>query len=281
MSAATGPRQTVGGLARGFAHTQAGAVVAAVHLLVRTTAQVGPAVFDPTLPTRWSARRRRDARARSPPTTRRPPPPPASSTASRWVTCPPRVAGVRVDALHRRPATCRCSPPPSTRPAPPATPPPPSSWPGPAGLAAGGPARRAVGQPGPHRRPGPGRRLPAAAGRVSACARRWIRWPAWTRSPKASPTRSPTRSPTWPPTTSTTILTGLTDQLHAGIKVLVAHAGRLDPRPLHQVCPRHRRRLDGRLRQRGSLTGGAGARLAAAHHRPGRRARHRCGRPSP
>jgi hypothetical protein len=49
MSAATGPAQTIGGLARGFAHTTDGAVVAALHLLVRTTPQVGPAVFEPTL----------------------------------------------------------------------------------------------------------------------------------------------------------------------------------------------------------------------------------------
>src|SRR5262245_47638142 len=38
VSSATGPAQTVAGLARGFAHTPAGAVVAALHLLVRTTA---------------------------------------------------------------------------------------------------------------------------------------------------------------------------------------------------------------------------------------------------
>ena len=49
VSAATGPAVTGGGLARGFAHTRAGAVVAAVHLLVRTTPQVGPVVFGPTL----------------------------------------------------------------------------------------------------------------------------------------------------------------------------------------------------------------------------------------
>ena len=49
VSAATGPTQAVGGLARGFAHTPAGAVVAALHLLVRTSPQVGPAVFDPTI----------------------------------------------------------------------------------------------------------------------------------------------------------------------------------------------------------------------------------------
>ena len=48
-SPAAGPSQVDGGLARGFAHTRTGAVVAALHLLVRTTAQVGPAVFDPTI----------------------------------------------------------------------------------------------------------------------------------------------------------------------------------------------------------------------------------------
>src|SRR4051794_9259746 len=49
VSAATGPTETLGGLARGFAHTRSGAVVAALHLLVRTTPQVGPVVFEPTL----------------------------------------------------------------------------------------------------------------------------------------------------------------------------------------------------------------------------------------
>ncbi len=48
-SAHAGPRDTAGGLARGFAHTKAGAVLAAVHLLIRVAPQVGPAVFDPTL----------------------------------------------------------------------------------------------------------------------------------------------------------------------------------------------------------------------------------------
>jgi hypothetical protein len=48
-SADTGPHDSVGGLARGFAHTRQGALVAAVHLLVRTTPQVGPQVFAPTL----------------------------------------------------------------------------------------------------------------------------------------------------------------------------------------------------------------------------------------
>src|SRR5690606_21402650 len=49
VSAAPGPAQISGDLARGFAPSPAGAVVAALHLLVRTTAQVGPAVFEPTI----------------------------------------------------------------------------------------------------------------------------------------------------------------------------------------------------------------------------------------
>ncbi|SRR6266511_228629 len=49
MSSTTGPRDARGGRARGFAHTEAGALLASVHLLVRTTAQVGPTVFDPTI----------------------------------------------------------------------------------------------------------------------------------------------------------------------------------------------------------------------------------------
>jgi hypothetical protein len=48
-SATTGPARVEGGLASGFAHTCAGGVVAALHLLVRTSAQVGPAVFSPTI----------------------------------------------------------------------------------------------------------------------------------------------------------------------------------------------------------------------------------------
>ena len=48
-SATAGPRQTQDGLAAGFSHTPAGAVLAAVHLLVRTSPQVGPAVFGPPL----------------------------------------------------------------------------------------------------------------------------------------------------------------------------------------------------------------------------------------
>jgi hypothetical protein len=49
VSASAGPRTTSGGLASGFAHTPAGALIAAAHLLVRTTPQVGSAVFGPTL----------------------------------------------------------------------------------------------------------------------------------------------------------------------------------------------------------------------------------------
>jgi hypothetical protein len=48
-SPATGPAQTLGGLARGFTRSRAGAVVAALHLVVRTTPQVGPGVFEPTI----------------------------------------------------------------------------------------------------------------------------------------------------------------------------------------------------------------------------------------
>ncbi len=50
-SPSEGPGDTSGGLARGFAHTPTGAVLATVHLVVRTTPQVGPTVFDPTLRT--------------------------------------------------------------------------------------------------------------------------------------------------------------------------------------------------------------------------------------
>jgi hypothetical protein len=48
-SASVGPHEVRDGRARGFAHTEAGAVFAAAHLLVRTAAQVGPRVFDPTI----------------------------------------------------------------------------------------------------------------------------------------------------------------------------------------------------------------------------------------
>ncbi|GGM24049.1 hypothetical protein ACFFX1_10210 [Dactylosporangium sucinum] len=51
VSSRSGPHATGGGLARGFAHDRGGAVLAAVHILVRTTPQVGPSVFDATLRT--------------------------------------------------------------------------------------------------------------------------------------------------------------------------------------------------------------------------------------
>jgi hypothetical protein len=49
ISATAGPQRREHGLAAGFAHTPAGAVLAAVHLLVNTTPQVGSAVFETTL----------------------------------------------------------------------------------------------------------------------------------------------------------------------------------------------------------------------------------------
>ncbi|MDG4833027.1 hypothetical protein O7627_27520 [Solwaraspora sp. WMMD1047] len=49
VSATVGPRDLSGGRARGFAIGQAGAMLAVVHLVVRTSPQVGPAVFGPTL----------------------------------------------------------------------------------------------------------------------------------------------------------------------------------------------------------------------------------------
>jgi len=51
VSAQAGPRDTSEGRARGFERSPAGAVLAAVHLLVRVAPQVGPDVFDPTLRT--------------------------------------------------------------------------------------------------------------------------------------------------------------------------------------------------------------------------------------
>lgn len=51
VSGQSGPRDTSGGLARGFAHDRAGAVLAAVHIVVRVAPQVGASVFDPTLRT--------------------------------------------------------------------------------------------------------------------------------------------------------------------------------------------------------------------------------------
>ncbi|WP_327652042.1 hypothetical protein [Micromonospora aurantiaca] len=49
VSSRSGPRITSGGQARGFAHDQVGALLAAVHIVVRINPQVGPAVFEPTL----------------------------------------------------------------------------------------------------------------------------------------------------------------------------------------------------------------------------------------
>lgn len=49
VSASAGPHDSSAGLARGFAHTPAGAVLAGFHLLVRVTPQAGAAVFEPTL----------------------------------------------------------------------------------------------------------------------------------------------------------------------------------------------------------------------------------------
>lgn len=51
VSPSSGPHDTSGNLARGFTHDAGGAVLAAVHLLVRVCPQVGPDVFDPTLRT--------------------------------------------------------------------------------------------------------------------------------------------------------------------------------------------------------------------------------------
>jgi hypothetical protein len=49
VSGTAGPADLTGGRARGFAHSPAGAVFAALHLLVRTSPQVGPQVWAPTL----------------------------------------------------------------------------------------------------------------------------------------------------------------------------------------------------------------------------------------
>jgi hypothetical protein len=49
VSPTSGPRQQAKGTVSGFAHTLSGAVIAGLHLLVRTTAQVGPAVFGPAI----------------------------------------------------------------------------------------------------------------------------------------------------------------------------------------------------------------------------------------
>jgi hypothetical protein len=48
-SAKDGPRHVSGGLAWGFTDTPRGALLAAVNIAVRTAAQLGPAVFGPTI----------------------------------------------------------------------------------------------------------------------------------------------------------------------------------------------------------------------------------------
>lgn len=49
MSATAGPRDTSGGLASGFADTPRGALLAAINIGVRTAAQWGTAIFEPTI----------------------------------------------------------------------------------------------------------------------------------------------------------------------------------------------------------------------------------------
>lgn len=49
VSAADGPSRTAGGLASGFTDTPAGAVLAGVNIAVRTSGQLGPDVFAPTI----------------------------------------------------------------------------------------------------------------------------------------------------------------------------------------------------------------------------------------
>jgi hypothetical protein len=48
-STGAGPHYTRGGLAWGFAHTEEGALLAAVNIAVRTAAQWGPAIYQPTI----------------------------------------------------------------------------------------------------------------------------------------------------------------------------------------------------------------------------------------
>jgi hypothetical protein len=49
QSAESGPRHSRGGLAWGFANTQEGALLAAINIAVRTGAQLGPNIFQPTI----------------------------------------------------------------------------------------------------------------------------------------------------------------------------------------------------------------------------------------
>jgi hypothetical protein len=48
VSTIAGPHQTAAGLASGFAHSQLGAVLAAAHIVFRTSPEVGSAIFLPT-----------------------------------------------------------------------------------------------------------------------------------------------------------------------------------------------------------------------------------------
>jgi hypothetical protein len=48
-SVSTGPTNTLAGLASGFAHNAAGAVLAAAHIIIRINPELGPDVFGPTL----------------------------------------------------------------------------------------------------------------------------------------------------------------------------------------------------------------------------------------
>ena len=49
VSRTHGPRQTANGQAAGFSDSELGAALAAVHILVRTGANVGPSIFEPTI----------------------------------------------------------------------------------------------------------------------------------------------------------------------------------------------------------------------------------------
>jgi hypothetical protein len=49
VSAQDGPHHISGGLAWGFSNTQRGALLAAVNITVRTAAQWGPAIYQPTI----------------------------------------------------------------------------------------------------------------------------------------------------------------------------------------------------------------------------------------
>jgi hypothetical protein len=48
-SNAAGPRQSAAGLAKGFERSEAGAVLAGIHIMARAESAPGPAVFEPTI----------------------------------------------------------------------------------------------------------------------------------------------------------------------------------------------------------------------------------------